>query len=126
MRYSDRNFQRAQERQRQNPKESKRDFLIRTGREKRQLRFYKETAHRIYDAESWHCLTEKQRDEIIRSYNIVDYHLIPNLYSLGWNAYTINGLYFFSSEESWSEYVRQEFRPDPALLRNRALKKIGI
>lgn len=111
MRYQDSNFQRMQDRQRQNPKESKREFLIRSGREKKHLRFYKETAHKVYDIDSWYCLTDKQREQIIRSHN--SKHVLT--------LFTI-----FFSEESWIEYVKKEYKPDQSALRARALNKIGI
>ena len=118
MRYQDSNFQRMQDRQKQNPKESKRDFLSRTGREKEHLRFYKETAHKIYDIDSWYCLTEDQRSQIMRSYNI----------TLGFNRinFVLYGQSLFNSERSWIEYVKEMYKPDQAVLRARALKKIGI
>lgn len=118
MRYKDSNFQRMQDRQKQNPKESKRDFLIRAEREKKQLRFYKETAHKIYDIDSWHCLTEDQRSQIMRSHNI----------TLGFDRinFVLYGQSLFSSEQSWIEYVKETYKPNQAALRARALKKIGI
>lgn len=118
MRYKDNNFQRMQDRQKQNPKESKRDFLIRTGREKEHLRFYKETAHKIYDIDSWYCLTEDQRSRIMRSHNI----------TLGFDRinFVLYGKSLFCSELSWIEYVKETYKPDQAVLRAKALKKIGI
>ena len=116
MRYQDRNFQRLQERQKQNPKESKRDFLIRTGREKKHLRFYKETAQKIYDIDSWYCMTDKQRDEIIESKKRIGYYYV----------WTPKFTPFLRNEESWIEYVKETYKPDPAELRARTLKKIGI
>ena len=121
MRYQDRNFQRLQERQKLNPKESKRDFLIRTGREKKHLRFYKETAHKIYDIDSWYCLTDKQRDEIIESKKRID---IRSIYS--YFVWTPKFPPFFINEKSWIEYVKDTYKPDLAEVRTRALNKIGI
>lgn len=120
MRYQDRNFQRMQDRQRLNPKESKRDFLIRTGREKKHLRFYKEIAYKAYDTDSWHCLSDKQRDEIIDSWKqLKRQSLLTGPIYLYFTPY-------FESQEDWFDWVKEKYRPDPALLRQSALKKIGI
>jgi hypothetical protein len=126
MRYQDRNFQRLQERQKQNPKESKCDFLIRTGREKKHLRFYKETAHNIYDIDSWYCLTEKQRDEIIESKKKIIDTSTRSIYSYFIWTWTPKSPPFFINEKSWIEYVKETYKPDPAEVRAKTLKKIGI
>ena len=122
MRYQDRNFQRMQERQRLNPKESKRDFLIRTGREKKHLRFYKEIAYKAYDVDSWHCLSDKQRDEIINSWRSMKSQSLLT----GPIYFIISPSPYFESQEDWFDWVKEKYTPDPALLRQRALKKIGI
>ena len=121
MKYQDKNFQRLQERQKKNPKESKRDFLIRNDRYKIHLRFYNETANKIFDTESWYSFTDKQRDEIIRSHK----RLVTKsnyFHFIGLNLTNS----FFVDERDWINMVKEEYKPNYALIRSRRLKKIGI
>lgn len=115
MKYQDRNFLKLQERQKQNPKESKRDYLIRIGVEKKYLRFYKKTAYKIYNEDYWCLFTNKQKDEIIRTYNSIGNILFLNTYVI-----------MFPNEESWLKYAIDTYKPDSSKLRELQLKKLGI
>jgi hypothetical protein len=48
--------------------------------------------------------------------------------TLGFNRinFVLYGQSLFKSEQSWIEYVKEMYKPDQAVLRVRALKKIGI
>ena len=124
MKYQDRNFLKLQERQKQNPKESKKDFLIRTAREKKSRSFYKKIAHKIYKEDYWYSFTDKQIDEIINLHktvmNNVGYLSLSTITFL-----TSNGM-IFTNEESYLKHIKENFKPDPAIIRERQLKKLGI
>lgn len=124
MKYQDRNFLKLQERQKQNPKESKRDFLLRTGREKRSRMFYKKIAHKIYKEDYWYSFTDKQRDEMITLHK----NIMKNVGYLSFSTITFltsNGI-IFTNEESYLKHIKENFKPDPATIREKQLKKLGI
>ena len=84
-------------------------------------KFYNETVNKIFDIESWYSFTDVQRDEIIRSHK----RLVSKskyLHFIGLNLTNS----FSVDETDWINMIKEEYKPNYALIRSKRLNKIGI
>lgn len=82
--------------------------------------FYKKIAHKIYKEDHWYSFTDEQIDEMISLHK----NIMNNVGYLSFSTITFltsNGI-IFTNEESYLKHIKENFKPDPATIREKQLK----
>jgi len=121
MKYLDKKFIAFKERQSDNEYDTRNDRQIRRKNQKRNYLFYVQRLSKDIEKIWWDNLKESDRSKLIELHYLQSDYMNSSKSSNSFYSYDV-----FETWKDWFTYIKSEFKPNIAGLRNDKLKLLGI